>query len=116
MFEVDHNWFTIGHRIFLLNAKRVFVSHDAKHEMPALIVLAMEDVTKQRRVEVQLANYAKELEAKVAERTKDLEDRVRELEEITKAFVGRELRVRELKAELAKMRRQEKKRGANGAQ
>jgi len=46
-FEVDHDFPGIGHRIMLLNARRVMRS---RSEGPELILLAIEDVTERRSI------------------------------------------------------------------
>ena len=60
-FEVEHDFKDLGHRVMLLNARRV-----DEHE---LILLAIEDVTRRRRVEQKLAKANESLEARVEERT-----------------------------------------------
>jgi chemotaxis protein methyltransferase CheR len=46
-YEVEHEFPTIGRRVMLLNARRVFDEHDS----PAAILLAIEDVTRRREAE-----------------------------------------------------------------
>jgi chemotaxis protein methyltransferase CheR len=102
-FEVDHEFPVVGHKIFMLNARRVYSDGDS---LPALIILAMEDVTKQRAIEIRLADYARELEKKVDERTAQLAKRIEQLELIDHAMTGRELKMVELKEENEKLRKQ----------
>jgi hypothetical protein len=45
-----------------------------------IILLAMEDITTRKELEEKLRTFAKKLNAAVAERTKELEQRVRLLE------------------------------------
>jgi len=84
----------------------VFNENDKKRK--PLIILAMEDCTKQRLLDEKLREYTKELEQKVAQRTTDLEQRLMagsksldarmaELEKINSLMVGRELAIIELK-------------------
>lgn len=61
------------------------------------------DITEHKRAEEALNRLNAELEQRVGERTKELERRNHELEEMNKAFVGRELKMVELKARLAKL-------------
>ena len=75
-----------------------------------LIILAIEDVTDKKNLEEKLAECAKGLEVKVAERTHDIATRVKELEALNKTMVGRELKMVELKKEIADL----KKRVQNG--
>ena len=106
-FEIDHHFPVVGHRIFLLNARQVF-TEDGK--FPRLIILAMEDVTKQRMVEMKLAEYSKELEKKVTERTEQLSTRIEQLEQFTKMITGREVKMIELKKEIENLKKQLKDR------
>ena len=75
-FDVEHDFPKLGKKIILLNARRV---HTADEETP-IILLAMEDITKQRNLEDQLKEYTKNLTLEVAKRTAELEIRVKELE------------------------------------
>ena len=105
-FEVEHEFPLIGKKIILLNARIVFNQNDP--EKTPLIILAMEDVTKQRLLDERMREYTKELEQKVAEKTTALEkkllegskaiaDRVEELEKLNDSMVGREIVIGELK-------------------
>ncbi len=79
-FEVDHDYSIVGKKTLLMNAREVFEPglKGAKH--PKMIVLAMEDVTRQRMMEEKLTAYSKELEERVIARTKELEQRLEKLE------------------------------------
>lgn len=100
-FEVDHEFQSIGHKIMMLNARQVFKTDSGK----PIILLAMEDITKQKQLEDQLRAYTKKLSTEVAKRTAELEVRVRELERMNKIMIGREMKMIELKAELAKCKK-----------
>jgi hypothetical protein len=95
-FKVEHNFPKIGKRVIILNARRVYTSGTEK----PIMLLAMEDITKQRLLEDQLKIYTKQLTHEVAKRTAELENRVNELERMNKVMIGRELKMIELKTEL----------------
>lgn len=84
-FNVKHNFPIIGERIIVLNARRI---HLLEEEQP-MILLAMEDITKQKRLEDQLREYTKNLNLEVAKRTAELEARVKELEEMVEKLGAR---------------------------
>lgn len=107
-FRVEHDFPKIGFKIMMLNARRVFTHSD---ERP-IMLLAMEDVTKQKQLEDQLRDYAKKLTLEVAKRTAELEVRVKELERMNKIMIGRELKMIELKNELAKLKKAHAKKTA----
>ena len=76
--------------IALLNAK---LHEDLKKELDM-----------RKSVEEKLNKQQENLEIKVAERTNQLEEKNRTLQRINKAFVGRELRMIELKKEIEKLK------------
>ena len=95
-YEVKHVFETIGEKTIILNARRIDTSQ--------LIILAMEDITTRKELEEKLAKYTTGLEVKIITRTKQLADRVSELERTNKAMVGRELKMIELKKEIKKIK------------
>lgn len=99
-FKVEHDFPKIGHKVMILNARRVYTTNRKR----AIILLAMEDITRQKHLEDQLKEYTKKLTQEVAKRTAELEIRVKELERLNKIMVGRELKMVELKAELTKLK------------
>ena len=99
-YEVTHKFETIGEKTILLNAGQI--------DAVQLIILAMEDVTDRKDLEEQLAEHTKKLEVKVATRTEELTDRVKELESLNKTMVGRELKMVELKKEIENLRKRVK--------
>ena len=80
-YEVDHDFPVIGRKILLLNARRVY----AAQGKPPIILLAMEDITKQKELEEKLREYAIKLNAAVSTRTQELERRVKQLEAMNQA-------------------------------
>jgi len=104
-FEVKHKFPKIGKRVMLLNARQV--------DSVQLIILAFEDITLEKEAEERTEKYTKKLEEEVESRTKKLNDRVRDLEEITQVMVGRELKMSELKKEIARIKKLKKINGNN---
>lgn len=100
-FKVEHEFPKIGHKIMMLNARQVFTTDQEK----PIMLLAMEDITKQVKLEEQLKEYTKRLTQEVAQRTSQLEIRVKELERMNKIMVGREMKMIELKRELEKLKK-----------
>ena len=96
-FEVSHEFPGIGLKIMLLNARQL--------DSANLILLAIEDITAKRAIEVRLANYTKDLEAGIATKTEELKIRVDELSKINSLMVGRELKMIELKKEIEELKK-----------
>ena len=93
-YEVTHTFQQIGEKTICLNARQIDI--DTAH----MIVLAMEDITVRKEIEQKLAKYTAELEETILARTREIVDRVKELESLNKVMVGRELKMIELKKEL----------------
>lgn len=80
-FEVDHEFPVIGKKVMILNAREIHFREDSStEEFPAIILLAIEDVTEMMFVAETLANHAKLVEAKLTERTHKLEKQITVLE------------------------------------
>ena len=63
-------------------------------------VWSFRDVTERKQAEEELKNHRDHLEKMVGERTKELKNKVRELDNAIKVFVGRELKIKELQERL----------------
>lgn len=72
------------------------------------LILSLVNVTERIKAQEELCKLNKELEARVAERTAELEKKNEELEKLNKVFVGRELRMVELKNRIKELETQEK--------
>lgn len=101
-YEVTHDFETIGKKTIMLNARQI--------DSVQLIIIAMGDISVRKNLENKLAQFSKDLEAKVGKRTSELKSRVEELEKLNKSMVGRELKMVELKKEIVNL----KKRVKNG--
>lgn len=80
-FEVEHVFPTIGHKVMLLNAREIHSGAECKK----IILLAIEDITERKRIEI------------------ELKEKNAELERFNKLFVGREMRMIDLKKIVAEM-------------
>lgn len=97
-FEVDHDFQIIGRKIMRLNARQIYGTKDKS--LPQLILLAMEDVTAKELAEKKLEEYTTRLEEAIDKRTIQLENRIKELEKLTKIIAERESMVLKLRAEI----------------
>jgi len=99
-FRVEHRFQKIGLKIMMLNARQIYTTDNKK----PIILLAMEDITKQVELEDKMKAYTKELTLEVAKRTAELEVRVKELERMNRMMIGRELKMVELKKEIESLK------------
>lgn len=95
-FQVTHVFETIGEKTMLLNARQI--------DTVQLIILAIEDITVRVDIAKKLAENAQNLTVKVGERTQELDKRIKELEELNRVMVGRELKMIELKNEIESLK------------
>lgn len=80
-FEVDHKFPFIGRKVMILNARQIHFKEDTVSELfPPIILLAIEDVTEMMVVAETLASHAKQMEAKLTDRTHKLEIHIGKLE------------------------------------
>jgi len=70
----------------------------------------MEDISVRNELEGKLSDYTKGLEVTIAKRTRELANRVQELEAVNKTMVGRECKMVELKKEIERFKKNSKKR------
>src|SRR3989344_3485889 len=101
-FRVEHEFPNIGRKIMILNARQI---HTEGVKEEAIILLAMEDITKQIQLEDQLRDYAKQLNAEIAKKTAEVETRLQKLERMNKIMVNREMKMIEMKEELAELKK-----------
>ncbi|MGI0134528.1 MAG: PAS domain-containing protein, partial [Candidatus Micrarchaeaceae archaeon] len=85
-FQIEHEFSGIGHKVMLLNARRV---HEFQDSREPLILLSIEDITERTRTEA------------------DSRIHMEELDRSNRAMVGRELRMIELKKEVNESLRQQ---------
>ena len=69
------------------------------------IILFSEVITERKKTELELQNYREHLEELVKERTHELEEKNAKLDRINQLFVGRELRMKELKEEIENLKK-----------
>ncbi|NVN90049.1 MAG: PAS domain S-box protein [Desulfuromonadales bacterium] len=58
-YEVEHDFPTIGHRVILLNARRMFWKNKASH----IILLAMEDISERKQAEERISEVMRQQQA-----------------------------------------------------
>jgi len=79
-FEVTHKFPFIGEKTMILNARQIHIKRKSTTEItPAIILLAIEDVTDMMNVAKMLADHTNKFEADVYGRTKKLEINIVEL-------------------------------------
>jgi len=102
-FKVEHDFPRIGRKIMILNARRVYTVNDEDQ----IILLAMEDITKQAQIEDQLKQFVKDLTSEVAKRTAELESRVKDLERLSEIMIEREVKMTGMKKEIESLRKKD---------
>lgn len=89
-----------GHRVPALVIMRAIDKEDLKQGF----ILSMIDNTERRKAQDLAQKLNEALEQKVRERTAELEEKLRELERFREATVDRELRMKQLKEEVAQLK------------
>ena len=80
-FEVVHEFPVIGRKTMILNARQVYFEESfAAKPFPPIILLAMEDITEMVDIARKLADHTNLFEAKVAEKTLEMETKISKLE------------------------------------
>ena len=87
-----------GHRVPTLVIMRAI----DKDNLDQGFIFSMIDNTERRRAQDLIQKLNESLEQKVRERTRELEEKLKELERFREATVDRELRMKELKGEILK--------------
>jgi nitrogen-specific signal transduction histidine kinase len=103
-FKVNHEFPRIGRKVMMLNARRIYKMDEDR----PIMLLAMEDVTRQVQLEDQLKAYTKSLTREVAKRTAQLEFRVKELEKINRAMLRRQEKMDVFRMEIEKLKKAQK--------
>jgi len=75
-FEITQTFPLLGERTMLLNASRIIKDNNEEQS----ILLAIEDITEKRKIEIEKKLFAEELEKQVVERTAALEEAIRQLQ------------------------------------
>ena len=73
---------------------------------PLSMLMTLHDLTQDRKVQEELAKYREHLEELVKARTTEIEQQKSELERLNKLFVGRELKMIELKEQIRELENQ----------
>ena len=72
-FEVAHTFPLIGRKVMMLNARQIHVDNDIEGMFPAIILLAMEDVSDIMTVADKLVHHTGQFEKKMTKRTHSIE-------------------------------------------
>jgi PAS domain S-box-containing protein len=101
--------YSIDHRLLLPDGRIRYVHEECEtfyeDDEPVRSAGTVQDITGQKLVEERLRTISEELEQRVRERTAELEVKNRELERTNRLFVGRELRMVELKERIRELER-----------
>lgn len=80
-FEVTHDFPSIGQKTMMLNARQIHIKKEATTDiLPAIILLAIEDVTDMMNVAKRLADRTNKFETELIGRTQTMEIHIAELE------------------------------------
>ncbi|MEI6378921.1 MAG: PAS domain-containing protein [Candidatus Falkowbacteria bacterium] len=93
-FEITHNFPDIGLKIMLLNARQL---DDTKQ-----ILLAIEDITLKRKIQVKLADYITQIEADKTKLTIEAKARIEELIDLNNVITRQNLQIKDLEQIISK--------------
>ncbi len=80
-FEVSHDFPVIGHKVMILNARQIHVKKEITTDIfPAIILLAIEDVTELMTVAKKLSDHSNFFETRLTEQTKEMRNQIAKLE------------------------------------
>jgi two-component system, chemotaxis family, CheB/CheR fusion protein len=86
-FEVTHKFPGIGQKTMILNARQIHIQKESTTDIfPAIILLAMEDITEMMNVAKMLSDHTNKFETELTERTRKLEIHISELEKEIRAL------------------------------
>lgn len=91
-----------GNKIWVRTTARA----EKENDKVVSVIGNLMDITERKKAEDEIRKFNEELEQLVKERTKEIDDKNKALERINKLFVGRELRMKELKEEIEKLKKE----------
>jgi PAS domain-containing protein len=86
-FEVAHDFPLIGRKVMIMNGRQLHFAHDAN--FPAIILLAMEDVTEMIAVAERMAGHVNKFEVNIAAQTDKMAADIKKLQKEIRALKGK---------------------------
>ena len=112
--SIDVIWPKTDGKDYWYNIK-AYPEYDSNGEIISVMTVSR-DITERKRAEADLRTLNEELELRVKERTAELEHKNKELEKLNKIFIGRELRMAELKERIAELETGSSEQGRQNAE